>query len=768
MQEAIFLSFGLALVAPWLHRLTRSMTGWLLGLAIAGIAAHLARFAPRIAAGETLPESRPWFPGLDVQLSFHLDALSLIFGLLITAIGALVVIYAGGYASQHKHLGRMYAFLIAFMGSMLGVVFADNVVTLFVFWELTSLASFFLIGIDHDKPRARYAALQALLVTGAGGLALLAGFILLGMIGGSYDISALADQRTTITEHRLYLPMLLLILAGAFTKSAQVPFQFWLPNAMEAPTPISAYLHSATMVKAGVYLLARLTPVMGSTDAWYILVTGFGAVTFAVGAAMALAQTDLKRLLAYSTVATLGTLIMLIGIGTPSAIEAMLLLLVAHALYKATLFLTSGAVDHEAGTRDIEKLGGLARAMPVTAAAALIAAISFAGIPPLAGFLAKEGLYQAAKGAPASAVVLTIVALVSNMALVAVAAMAGWKPFLGRGARSVEHVHEAPMSMWLGPVLMTLAGLAIGVKHGWFDTIAAAGVTAITGEHAEVHLALWHGFNVVLVLSAVTLAGGVAVYLKRGRLLDRVKPLQSLTRWGPDRAYDLGLSGTLRVAAVQTRYLQSGYLRYYLTTIVMALVIGVGLILALDASSLSTIGWTSIRFHECIPPLLILCATIMALVTISRLAAVVALGIVGVGVTLIYVFFSAPDLAMTQVAVETLTVILFVLVLYRLPRFARFTTTVDRVRDVVVASLVGLVMTVLILVLTAEAPDSQISRYFAEQSYPEGKGRNIVNVILVDFRGLDTLGEITVLSIAALGIFGLMKLVIPEKKEGRS
>lgn len=764
MQEAIFLSFGLAFVAPFLYRLARPVTGWLLGLAGGGITLYLARFAPAIADGQTFGTTLPWFPGLGVHFSFLLDGFSLIFGLLISGIGALILLYAGGYAADHKHLGRMYAFLLAFMGSMLGVVFADNVMTLFVFWELTSLTSFFLIGIDHERPRARYAALQALLVTGAGGLALLAGLILLGMIGGTYEISALAAQRSTIVEHQLYLPMLLLVLIGAFTKSAQFPFHFWLPNAMEAPTPISAYLHSATMVKAGVYLLARLTPVTGDTQAWYLLVTGFGAVTFAAGAALALAQTDLKRILAYSTVATLGTLIMLIGIGTEAALQATLLLLVAHALYKAALFLTSGAVDHEAGTRDIGQLGGLARAMPFTAGAALIAAISFAGIPPLVGFLAKEGIYEATKEAPSGAVLLTLLALASNMMLVAVAAMAGWKPFFGRRADSLPHVHEAPPSMWLGPVLLTLAGLAIGVMHGWFDDLAAAGTSAIAGRPIDVHLALWHGFNIVLALSALTLAAGAVLYIKRLTLLDRLKALRSLASRGPDRAYDIGLNGLLKTATLQTRFLQSGYLRYYLMTILGVMVLSLGSILVWGASSLTLIGPAPLHLYECLPALLILCGTVVVAATSSRLTAVVALGVIGYSVALIFVFYGAPDLAMTQIAVETLIVILFVFVLYRLPRFAHFTPGSVRLRDLALSSIAGLLMAIILLVLTAESPTSRLSHFFVEKSLPEGHGRNIVNVILVDFRALDTLGEIVVLTIAALGIYALMKLRISKEK----
>ncbi len=431
MSEAILIYAGIALLTPWVVRLFPRGAGWVLGLAVCGVAGRFARFFPGIVAGESVQTSVPWFPGLGVQWSFHLDGLSLIFGLLITSIGALVLIYAGRYWAGHKHLGRLQALLLAFMASMLGVVFADDIFTLFVFWELTGLTSYFLIGINHEKAAARAAALQALLVTGAGGLALLAGFVLLGSAGGSYALSHLATERSAIIEHALYVPMLCLILLGAFTKSAQFPFHFWLPRAMEAPTPVSTYLHSATMVKAGVYLLARLSPILGGTPVWNGLVTSFGAATLVVGAAMALGQTDLKRILAYSTVSILGALTLLVGLGTPEAATAAILLLIAHAFYKAALFLVAGAVEHETKTRDIRQLGGLARAMPVTAAAALLAAASNAGLPPLLGFIAKESVYKAVVSATSAATLLTLAMVAGNMLLVAVSGMVGWTPFFG-------------------------------------------------------------------------------------------------------------------------------------------------------------------------------------------------------------------------------------------------------------------------------------------------------------------------------------------------
>lgn len=759
MQEAIITAFGLAILSPLIHRVSPRFSGWLLGILIACLSAFLFRFLAPVASGESIRSSASWIAGLGVTWSFRLDGLSLTFGLLITGIGALVVIYAGAYWAGHAHLGRLYILLTAFMGSMLGVVFADNVLTLFVFWELTSLTSFFLIGINHDQPKARSAALQALLVTGAGGLALLAGLILLGQMGGSYELSSLIEQRTQIISHAYYLPMLLLILAGAFTKSAQAPFHFWLPNAMEAPTPVSTYLHSATMVKAGVYLLARLGPTIGDTPEFRYGVTGVGAITFALGAALALGQTDLKRILAYSTVSILGALTMLIGMGTREAASAMIVLLVAHALYKAALFLVAGAVDHETGTRDIRSLGGLGRFMPVTAAAALIAAASNAGLPPLFGWLAKEGMYEAIGFGGWGAAALILAGVVANALLVAVAFLVGWKPFFSATLQTPRQPHEAPLGMWIGPVVLAMGGAALGVWPAWIQPLAAAGASAVHGQPVALKLALWHGFNLVLVASAVTLAGGVVSYLKRERLLAGFDQLRGLARWGPDRAYAAGLEGMYRVARWQTRCLQSGYLRFYLLTVIMTVVGLAGYALLRGAESLGYVNWTTIALYEWAPLTLIILGMAMAVTVGSRLAAVAALGVVGYNVALIFVLFSAPDLAMTQFAVETLTVILFVLVLYRLPRFTRFTGAAIRARDVVAATAFGVLITIILLTVTAQPLQSRLSGFFASESLPQGKGRNIVNVILVDFRALDTLGEITVLAIAAFGIRALMKLV---------
>jgi multicomponent Na+:H+ antiporter subunit A len=762
----VLASFAAAAVAPIVHRLMPKISGYVLALAPAGMAAYLLQLAPRVASeGGFESTSVAWAPSLDIHFVFYLDGLSLAFGLLISGIGALIVCYTGGYLHGHKHEGRFQSFMFLFMGSMLGVVLAGNLITLFVFWELTSLTSFLLIGFEYEKKESRYAAIQALVVTGFGGLILLAGLILLGQVAGTYTLAELLTKREAIQESTLYLPILVLVLAGAVTKSAQFPFHFWLPNAMAAPTPASAYLHSSTMVKAGVYLLARMHPVLGGTEAWTYSVTAFGAATFFVGGYLALRESILKRLLAYSTVSGLGTLVMLIGLGTKYALEAAMVFLLVHAFYKAALFMVAGAIDHETGERDITKLGGLRRAMPITAIAAAVAALSMAGVPFFFGFIGKELVYETLY-AKSAVYPLVALAVVSNMAMVAVAGWVAFKPFLGAVVATPKSPHEAPLSMWLGPVVLGV----LSFVAGWYfkpleHYLIAPGTAAILGEPAEIHLALWHGFSPVLVLSAVTLLGGVGLYLVKSPVVRALAILDPLHRNGPAKWYDWVLNGLTAVACWVTRYLQSGYLRYYMAITVLTTV-GLALyaLWGRDALVLPE-TWTPLRGYETGLCLLILASTVAAVHSRTRLAAVAALGVVGYAVGLLYVLFGAPDLAMTQIVVETLTVILFVLAFYHLPGFAYYSSKTQRLRDAIIAGGMGLLMTLLVLAAQKPQGTSHVAQYYLSKSYLEAHGRNIVNVILVDFRGIDTMGEITVLAVAGLGAYSLLKLRKGERVE---
>jgi multicomponent Na+:H+ antiporter subunit A len=757
MLFAVLSAFAASIVAPWVYWINGRAAGWLLAAVPFGLTMYFALFIAATASGNVFSLSSDWAPSLGIKFSFLLDGLSLLFAILISGVGALVVIYSAVYLAGHPYLGRCYAYILMFMGSMLGLVLADNLITLFVFWELTSLSSYLLIGFDHDQETTRAAALQALLVTSGGGLALLAGFLLIGDIAGSMELSSLLRSGDVIRAHPLYAWVVLLVCVGAFTKSAQVPFHFWLPNAMVAPTPVSAYLHSATMVKAGVYLLARLTPILGGTETWMIALMTAGATTMIVGAFLALRQTDLKLILAYLTVSALGILVLFIGLGTSEAIVAAIVFLLGHALYKGALFLVVGIVDHETGTRNARELGGLRSAMPVTAIIAAFAALSLAALPPAFGFIGKELLLDAALGAEAGAGLLTLALLLASIVFVAAAGIVAIRPFFGKKSETSKRAHEAPPGLWLPPMLLACFGILFGIMPSLVDgPILRSAVQAISRKSVTVDLALWHGFNLPLALSVLSLACGAALYAAR-RHAHAAARLQITSAWGPQQWYNHVLAGMNHVAQRQTRLLQSGYLRFYLLIIVAATV---ALAVVKLFSAIGSIDVTSdldLRFYEWIVAGLIPAAALTAIMSRSRLGAVAALGVVGYSVGFIFVLFSAPDLAMTQFMVETLTVILFVLVFYHLPRFSAFSTQMELFRDAVTALAFGALITIIVSIGAGIQLYPKISDYFIENSLPLAHGRNVVNAILVDFRGFDTFGEITVLAVAAVGVYALLK-----------
>ncbi len=756
---ALLLVFCLAAAAPALCRLTGRRAGWVLAGPVAGLAVWFATRGPEIWHNGASLSQILWAPSVGLSLSFRLDGLSWLFALLITGIGALVTLYAGAYLESHPRLGRFYATLLFFTASMLGLVLADNLLLLFVFWELTSISSYLLIGFDQERADARRAALQALFVTAGGGLALLAGFVLLRQIGGAFELAALFPQAAAVRSHPSYTPLLLLILLGAFTKSAQFPFHFWLPAAMEAPTPVSAYLHAATMVKAGVYLLARLSPLLGDTGTWFWSLTATGAVTMLLGAVAALSKTDLKQILAYSTVSVLGILTLLTGIGTVTALEALAVYLLAHGLYKGALFLTAGTIDHETGTRDITQLGGLRRCMPLTAAAGLLAALSMAGLPPLLGFVSKEMLYQAGLNAPQYAAVLTKLLVVTAVVLFAVAGAVGVRPFFGPPSELARQIHEAPAALWLPPVLLASGGLWLGLTPPRLEKAVEAVVISMAPHQAvDVHLSLVHGLTPALILSAFSVVAGLLLYRVHGRHLGSMRSRLALVRFGPSHAYDALLSGLNRLAKWQTRRLQSGYLRSYLLITMMAVLAFSAAPLALHRNLPAASAALNPRWHELLLAAAILAGILTAVRTASRLTAVAALGLVGLGMALLFAWLGAPDLAMTQLAVETLTVILLVLVLHQLPDFSQLTPRRGRLRDAAVALAAGSFMTLLVLSVHTTDSDSSLARYFLEHAQPLAHGCNVVNVILTDFRALDTLGEITVLAVAAVGVYALVRL----------
>lgn len=748
-------------------------TRWLLALELLlpaislAIATSLATLVVRVAGGQTLTASWTWVPSLDVSLSFHLDGLSLLFALLISGTGVFVFTYAPAYLGKHPDRARLYGWLFVFMLAMLGLVLSNNVITLFVFWELTSVASYMLIGFNHNSDRARAAALQALLVTGLGGLALLAGLLLLAETAGTYELTTLVAESSSITESPALGPIVVLILVGAFTKSAQFPFHFWLPNAMQAPTPVSAYLHSATMVKAGIYLVARLSPAFSGVVVWDYLVIAIGSLTALLGGFLSLRQTDLKRVLAYSTVSALGVMMLLLGIGTVTAIKACLVFLVCHALYKGAMFMIVGTVDHATGTRDLRELGGLGRAMPMVACAAACAALSKMGLPPAGGFLAKELVYESALSTPGWSLPVLLVVFGASVSFVAVGGLVAVGPFF-RGRRSEIQVHRVSIGLTLPPLLLASLGILVGAVPAPFgEYLIGPAVSAIDGQTQLVALKLWHGLNLPLLLSTVTLIVGISVYLAAPRLGKTLARFDWLTSWGPSAGYETALRWLKSSATLLTRTLQNGRLRVYLLVVLTTFIATVGSRLMGSAELPSAGTWLELKLYELFIPALIICSTLMAVYSESRLAAVCALGVIGYAMAMLFVMFGAPDLAMTQLAIETLTVVLFVLVIYRLPRFASLSSRASRLRDALVAITAGSVMTIVVLAATAAHAPSRVSQFFADNSLAAAKGRNMVNVILVDFRGMDTLGEITVLAIAAIGIFALMNLRpgTPQKAE---
>jgi multicomponent Na+:H+ antiporter subunit A len=719
----------------------------LLAIVPAALTAYFVAVFGQVAVSGPVAVELPWAPALGLNLAFQLDGLALLFATLVTAVGALVVLYAARYLAGHPHAGRFHAMLFAFMGAMVGLVVSDNLLLLFVFWELTGFTSYLLIGFEHERPDARRAALQALLVTGGGGLALLAAAVVLEEATDAVTWSALSRAGTTLAGDPAYGAVAALVLLAAFTKSAQFPFHFWLPNAMQAPTPVSAYLHAATMVKAGVYLIARATPLLGTTAAWTTTVAVVGAVTMLVGAYRAVLETDLKRVLAYSTISALGVLVLGLGIGTPAAVTASLVYLVAHAAYKGALFFVAGAVDHATSARDVTRLGGLGARMPATATAALLAAGSMAGAPLLFGFVAKELVYEALGGAALAA------AVVASALLGAAGFIAGLGPFLGRGG-AAGAVHEAPPALWAPALVLGVAGLALGLFPALLDAPLALAGAAVLGRPAPLHLAAWPEATPALALSLVTLAGAVALFAGRATIRRVARPLA----FDPDRGYAWMLARLDAVSGAIAPALQGASLRTYALVIVTTAVVLVGAGLATGRVLPARRLWTPIVAHEAVIVALVVAAAVSAVRATSAIPAVLSLGAVGYGIALLYALYGAPDLAMTQFAVETLTVVIFLLVFRQIGAFGDLSSRRVRARDAAVAATVGALITTLVLFIGASGTTSRLASYFAAVAPSLGHGRNVVNVILVDFRALDTLGEITVLVIVAVGVRALLTI----------
>lgn len=770
-------------------------TGWFVLPVPALLFAYFISRVPDVQGGHKELSTVQWIPSMDLNFTAYLDGLGLMFALLITGIGALVVLYSIYYLGKDKEaIHSFYVYLLMFMGAMLGVVLSDNLIVLYGFWELTSLSSFLLIAFWNERAKSRYGAQKSMLITVFGGFAMLAGFVLLYIMTGTFSIREIIGSLDVVTGHALFLPAMLLVLLGAFTKSAQFPFHIWLPDAMEAPTPVSAYLHSATMVKAGIYLVARMTPVFAGAAEWFWLVTGVGLITLIWGSFSAVKQTDLKAILAFSTISQLGLIMSLLGMGSAAvyyglsdesalytkATLAAVFHLINHATFKGALFMVVGIVDHETGTRDIRRLGGLINFMPITFTFALIGSFSMAGLPPFNGFLSKEMFFTAALNVmhleifnvetwgiliPVTAWLASVFTFVYSMILV-------FKTFTGKYQPEKLDVkpHEAPLGLLLPPAVL----ISLVIVFGLFPNIlsyriiepAMASILPsllMPGDIFEVKIHFWHGWTDEIFMTIGVIALGMLLYL----LLDRWSGLygklpQKLTL---NTFYDRGLFYLDRWANRGTRSYMTGSVRDYLIYIFTFMILILGYVLFRTDS----VRWYSgelaeISIYEFVLVLVMVAAALAVPFARSRVTAIILVGAVGYIVTLFFVILRAPDLALTQMIVETVSVALFLLCFYHLPKLKKEMSHMRfKLGNFLVAAGVGAIMTLIALSANDTRLFTTISDYFVEGSYELSGGKNVVNVILVDFRGFDTLLEIAVLGIASLGIFAMIKLRLERK-----
>lgn len=704
--------------------------------------------------------SYPWIPSLDLSFSLRLDGLSLLFALIITGVGTFVTLYSAAYMAGHRHTLRFFCFLHAFLLSMLGLVLADNLLLLFVFWEGTTIFSYLLIGFDHESSKARENARQSLLITAGGGLALLLGILLLKIAGGTYVISEWSASDDMIRQHALYPLIFGGVILGALTKSAQFPFHFWLPNAMTAPTPISAFLHAATMVKAGIYLLMRCHPLLGGTSIWVVTLVGLGGITAVWGAIQSLGPRDLKTILAYTTLMALGIIIMFLGGQSSETLTAAVTFLLVHALYKAALFLAVGAIDHQTGSRSLDRLGGLWRTMPLTALGVAAAALSMSGFPLFFGFIGKEIMYKGALAEELYPAFTATAALLANALMTAVAAIVLLGPFTGRSPNAAKNTEEASWLMWLGPCVMGGIGILFGLMPEWVSyALIEPAVFSFNPGREEIRLTIWHGFNLPLLLSMLTLAIGATVYLLRHRVCFFIQAALARLPLSFDRLYGICLTVFIKTSEILTARIQNGSLHFYLAVTVSCVVLAISL--PWLSGIATALFWPQeIGSITAISLILFIGAAAMVVLTArKRLAAIGGLSGVGAGIALLFLLLGAPDIALTQLLVETLTIIFVSIVLLRLPSMeqARKRSRRRRSIDAFLSIAVGLLIASMLVAIGNTPLDRSLTDFFEINSFVAAHGRNIVNVILVDFRSLDTLGEIIVVVLAAWAAVTLLR-----------
>ncbi|BAP38962.1 K(+)/H(+) antiporter subunit A/B [Acinetobacter guillouiae] len=755
------------IVVLWLKQFSRGVT------ALGAIGVSLSSFillltqAKTVLSGQAVLEQWQWLPQIGIDFSFRLDALSLIFSLLITGIGTLIYIYAYYYLNPKNSLSKLYALLMLFMAAMLGISLSNNLIILLVFWELTSISSFLLVGYWSNYDAAQRGARMALTITGMGGLAMLGGFILIGQIAGTYQIDQLTMMASTIQNSGLFVPALLLILLGAFTKSAQFPFHFWLPNAMAAPTPVSAYLHSATMVKAGIFLVARLLPIFVGSALFHNLVTTIGLLTLCMAAFFAIFKEDLKGLLAYSTISHLGLIMCLLGIGSPLAVAAAVFHIINHATFKAALFMLAGIIDHESGTRDLRKLSGLWQLLPFTATLTMITAASMAGVPLTNGFISKEMFFTEllANLSGGYVVLAAIVATLAGLFAVAYSVRLIHGVFFdGDVGRHVpnKNAHEPPMGMRVPAIILATLCILVGIIPALLvENIVNAGTRASTqiASFEGVHLAIWHGFNLPLLMSAIALIGGVIFYfaLAKGGRIREIDLDPHLGRFQGKLLFEDFLKNLLLISRKIKKKTETGSLQNYLLWILALSIAVVATPLINQNLTTGTRELTHAPFTAIVLWLLLFSACWMMLwFHHERIKAVLISGAIGLVVTMIFITLSAPDLALTQITVDVVTTVLLLMSLSLLPQLTPYESSqTRRWRDAVIAIGGGIgIGWITWLIMTRD--HNSISWFFVQQSIPLGGGSNIVNVILVDFRGFDTFGEIAVLGIAAIGALCMM------------
>jgi len=794
LHWAMLAPFLMTILIPFLYKHFRKVhTGWFVLLIPLILFIYFLSFLPATTAGEVVMQTAAWVPSLDINFNLYIDGISLLFTLLITGIGTLVILYSVFYLSKTKEkLNNFYVYILLFMGAMLGVVLSDNLIVLYVFWEITSISSALLISYWYQREKSIYGAQKSMYITVFGGLSMLGGFSILYVITGTFSIREIIAGVDYAVTSSLFLPAMILILIGAFTKSAQFPFHIWLPDAMEAPTPVSAYLHSATMVKAGIYLVARITPIFGGTAEWFWIITLVGITTLVWGSVSAVRQKDLKSILAFSTISQLGMIMSLLGIGSvayyftdgdnalyTTAILAAVFHLINHASFKGSLFMTAGIIDHETGTRDIRKLGGLMTLMPITATISLIGLAAMAGLPPFNGFLSKELFFTAMLNATEYGIfsvetwgiILPIFAWIASIFTFLYCAILFFKTFTGKfqpEKLAVKHVSEAPFGMLISPIILG----SLVVIFGLFPNILAytliePAMEAILpgilepGQQFNIHISHWHGVNLELWMTIGVIVIGTFLFLtmKKWSQSAFYRSEKDIFNY----VYDNGYEGLIKGSQVVTRVQMTGMLRDYFLYMCAFIVLIIGYtIFRYDAFAINTENISPIDPYMWILAILLVVSVVAVPFTNNRMTAIIVTGVAGFLVALMFTIFRAPDLALTQLLVETVSVILFMLVFYHLPDLRKEKIKPSfKLINLIISIAVGVMITLVSLsafALGSETNFTSIAAYFIENSKVLAGGYNVVNVILVDFRGFDTMLEILVLGIAAIGIVSLIKL----------